>query len=122
MKGHPVYDRVPFPFTNERENVMADFNDLLNTARNPGDDGVPDTIYDDLGAAYNDRINSADAKINELSTAHSAAEAELQRVRAHNYELLSSVQAGNPPKPTTGAQQDVDDEPVISLSDIISYG
>lgn len=100
---------------------MADFNELLNLARNPGDDGAPETIYDDLGAAYNDRVTSADAKISELSQAKADADAELQRVRAHNYELLSSVKMGNPSTVTSEVPQEVD-EPGITLDDIISYG
>lgn len=99
---------------------MADFNELLSTLRNPGDEGAPETIYDDLSAAYNDRISSADAKISQESEARAAAEAELQRVRAHNYELL----LGNPATVTNGVRQEQDtpEEPVISLDDIISYG
>lgn len=99
---------------------MADFNELLGKLRNPGEDGTPDTIYDDLDAAYNDRVSSADAKISELSSAQTAAEAELQKVRAHNYELLTAVN-GNPPTVTNGVSQETD-EPGITLDDIISYG
>jgi len=99
---------------------MADFNELLSTARNPGDDGAPETIYDDLAAAYNDRVAAAEAKISQLTEAKNAADGELTRVRLHNYELLTSTPMGNPSTPTTGAQED--DEPGITLDDIISYG
>lgn len=105
---------------------MADFNELLDKLRNPGDDGPEPTIYDDLAAAYNDRISSADSKITELSAAVETKDSELLKVRAHNYDLLTAVQVGNP----TGARGDTDrindpqeeDVEVISLSDIISYG
>jgi hypothetical protein len=101
-----------------------DFEHLLGLARNPGDDGAPETIYDDLGAAYNDRVSSADAKISELSSSLSEKDSELQRVKAHNYELLTAVQVGNPvdPKGDLDKANETDgDEYVTSLSDIISY-
>lgn len=103
---------------------MAEFDELLGKLREPGDDGVPETIYDDLAAAYNDRISSADSKISELSSTLDTTKDELLKVRAHNYDLLTAVQVGNP----TGARGDTDkvnnpdeDIPVVSLSDIISY-
>lgn len=102
-----------------------DYEHLLNTLRNPGDDGVPETIYDDLGAAYNEQKTSADAKISELSNAVAEKDAELLRVRAHNYDLLTAVQAGNPTEPrgdldanNTDQGEDVE---VTSIEDIISY-
>jgi len=102
---------------------MADFEELLSKLRNPGDDGPGETIYDDLNAAYNDRVSAGDAKVNELSTANETSQAEIARLKAHNYDLLSSVK-GNPVNPTAGNeinQGQPEDEVIPSLADIITF-
>ena len=103
---------------------MADFDELLNKLRNPGEDGPGETIYDDLNAAYNDRVGAGDAKVTELSNAKAELEAEKLRLMARNYELLETVGKGNPTTVTSG--NDVNggetvEEPVVSLADIITY-
>lgn len=103
---------------------MADnFDELLSKLRNPGDDGPGETIYDDLNAAYNDRVSAGDAKVNELSTANETSQAEIARLKAHNYDLLASVGKGNPTTVSSGTTQEdkTGDEAVPSLSDIISF-
>lgn len=102
---------------------MADFEELLSKLRNPGEDGPGETIYDDLNAAYNDRVSAGDAKVNELSTVNETSAAEIARLKAHNYDLLASVGKGNPPTVTSGTTQEdnTGDEVVPSLADIISY-
>ena len=102
---------------------MADFNELLSALRNPGDDGLGETIYDDLNAAYNDRVSAGDAKVAELSTANETSAAEIARLKAHNYDLLASVGKGNPPTVTSGTEQKdtTGDEVVPSLADIITF-
>jgi hypothetical protein len=103
---------------------MADFEELLNALRNPGEEGPGETIYDDLNAAYNDRVSAGDAKVAELSTANETSAAEIARLKAHNYDLLASVGKGNPASVSSGtAQEDTTgDEVVPSLADIITYG
>ena len=99
---------------------MASFEELLEAARNAEEPNP--TIYDDLGAAYNDFSGGASARIAELEAAKSAADAELQRVRAHNYELLTAVPSGNSPAVSQGISQETEpDVPEITLDDIISY-
>lgn len=103
---------------------MASFEDHLNTLRNPGEDGPGETIYDDLNAAYNDRVSAGDAKVAELTTANETSAAEIARLKAHNYDLLSSVGKGNPSTVSSGndvnKNQDEDVE-VASLADIITF-
>ena len=98
------------------------FEELMEELRNPGENGPGETIYDDLNAAYNDRISAADAKVTELSTNYEKAQQELTRTKAHNYELLTAVPQGNPVTPSAETAQSDVDEPVITLDDIISYG
>lgn len=52
-----------------------DFEGLLQSLINPGEEGPSETIYDDLRAAYNtvkDKADSAGAKISELTDSNSA--------------------------------------------------
>lgn len=101
---------------------MAEFEELLSKLRNPGDDGPGETIYDDLNAAYNNRVSAGDAKVSELSTVNETSQAEIARLKAHNYDLLSQQQ-GNPPTVSAGTTQadTTGDEIVPSLADIITF-
>ena len=103
---------------------MADFNELIESLRNPGEDGPSETIYDDLGASYNDRVSAGDAKVAELTSALEEMTGELTRVKAHNYELLTAVQVGNP-EDVSGDLGEINegetDEEIVSLDDIVTY-
>jgi len=102
---------------------MAEFEELLATLRNPGETAPPETIYDDLGAAYNDRVSASDAKITELSGALETTNSELLKVRAHNYDLLTAVQVGNGPDVRGDLDRVNEPEQVFpTLDDIITYG
>ena len=101
---------------------MDRFEELMNKLRNPGEDGPGETIYDDLNAAYNDRIGGATAKVQELEGERDKYKNETQRLMAENYTLLTQLPQGNPVTPTGETSQTDVDEPVITLDDIISYG
>lgn len=98
-----------------QKGLTMDFEELLNSLRNPGEDGVPDTIYDDLSASYTESTSTRDAKIGESETALAAALAEIQRVKAMNYDLLmaqgveESTDDGEP-EPEPDDSSDVGDE------------
>ena len=74
---------------------MADFSELMAMLVNPGEDGAPETIYDDLSASYTDATSTRDAKITETSSALEAALTELNRVKAMNYDLLIAAEGDN---------------------------
>jgi hypothetical protein len=40
-----------------------DFNELVALLRNPGDDGLPETIYDDLTSSYNLAVEGGAASL-----------------------------------------------------------
>lgn len=67
------------------------FNDNLERLRNPGEDGLPETIYDDLLADYTHDTSTRDAKIAELSESHAASLAEVERLKAANYDLHNLI-------------------------------
>lgn len=97
-----------------------DIDDLINLLQDPGDDGVPDTIYDDLRSAHTTAIDSAtegaNAKISELTQTNDEANAEIERLKLKNWELFEQVpKAGDsdPEGPTDettldGADLDLD--------------
>ena len=81
-----------------------DFMALLAQLQNPGDEGPPETIYDDLTAAYNSDLGVRDAAVSEKDLALQAALAEIQSLKAHNYELLMLTKAGE----SDGEEQNTD--------------
>ena len=103
---------------------MASFEELIESLRNPGEEGPGETIYDDLNASYNDRVGAGDAKVSELTAALDETNGRLTKVMAHNYELLTAVQVGNTPE-VGGDLDDVNagdgDEEIASLDDIVTY-
>lgn len=91
---------------------MAKFSELLGLMREPGENGIPDTIYDDLEFAYADEIaaiaqekDGATAKIQEL-------ESHISRLKTQNYDLLmSSGSSGDDGGNGEGDNSDPDPEP-----------
>ena len=70
---------------------MADINELLDKLRNPGEDGIPDTIYDDIAGTYNHAVETRDAKISETEKALQEREAEISALKSANYDLMMST-------------------------------
>lgn len=66
-----------------------DVEDLLALLENPGDNEIPPTIYDDLRGAYSAMNEGSAAKVAELNATIEALTADNQRLKAHNYELLT---------------------------------
>lgn len=67
-----------------------DFETLLATLMNPGEDGHPEGIYDDLSASYTDATSTRDAKISDQDSVIAELSAELTRTKLLNYELMLS--------------------------------
>lgn len=75
-----------------------DFKALLEMLKNPPEDGLPDSIYDDLGASYDSAetewsslVTNADATIANLQVENAALAEKNQALMAHNYELLMAA-------------------------------
>ena len=98
---------------------MAELEELLNVLQNPGDEGVPDTIYDDIRATHTGALEStqatAQAKMDELNTALEAATAENSRLKAANWDLFEQIPKAGDDEPGDGtvdneqSQQSLDD-------------
>lgn len=75
---------------------MSDFSDLIAALQS---DSPPETIYDDLTAAYGERAElaeSAGARVAELEAANAALLAEIGDLKARNYDLLVRVGDDSP--------------------------
>ena len=84
-----------------------DFAELMAMLTNPGEDGIPETIYDDLSASYTEATSTRDAKIQDTSGELEAALAEIVRVKAMNYDLL--IAAGVADSDDSGENEADDD-------------
>jgi hypothetical protein len=89
---------------------MADFESLLEQMRNPGDGGVPDTIYDDLSAAYQEAVNTREAKISQLTASNEELSTNLTASQAANWELYQQVPKAADEEPEQGPEEDVVDD------------
>lgn len=70
------------------------FEDLINKMKEPGEDGIPETIYDDLTGLYAGATSlndSSQAKIAELDATNAALLDQINKLKTHNYDLLMSV-------------------------------
>lgn len=71
--------------------LAMDFNELLAQLREPGEDGVPDTIYDDLSSSYSLAVEGGAASVAAVQSALDEAISEIARLKAMNFDLLTAV-------------------------------
>lgn len=101
-----------------------DIEAAIAMLREPPEDGLPETIYDDLHATYStlsERAGIADgaeAKVAELSAVNEGLAQEVSRLKAHNYDLLMAT-AGDPGEHAAESQDD-DDDDSTSIDDLFS--
>ena len=96
-----------------------DIEDLIGLLQNPGDDGLPDTIYDDLRAAHGSAVENvretSGAKIAELEAAIADRDARIDKLMRDNWDLFEQIpKAGDDDQPdsepeTTDQAQTIDD-------------
>ena len=84
------------------------FLDLISLLREPGDNEIPPSIYDDLTTEYNTVVEGSAASIAEREAANAELVAEITRLKAINFDLLMAT--GEADKPVTEDIEDVDDE------------
>jgi hypothetical protein len=68
-----------------------EFQDLLASLINPGEDGPSPTIYDDLSASYTEATSTRDAKIQVSDEQVAALQAELLAAKAANWDLMQLI-------------------------------
>lgn len=69
------------------------FIDLLGNLREPGEDGLPDSLYDDLATEWSALESGSAARIAELTETIDANTSEISRLKSKNYDLLMSSNA-----------------------------
>lgn len=97
---------------------IEQLNALLESIKNPSEDGVPETVYDDITAGFNstiaghgDSMAEANAKISSLETALAAKENELNDYKLRTFDRLMNSPVSDDGEP--------DDEPTeITIDDI----
>ena len=97
---------------------MSDFSDLIAALQS---DSPPETIYDDLTAAYGERAQlaeSAGARVAELEAANAALLAEISDLKARNYDLLVRVGDDSPGDSGDGGVGEDDRAETITVDDL----
>lgn len=101
---------------------MADFSDLIAALQS---DSPPETIYDDLTAAYGERADlaeSAGARVAELEAANAALLAEISELKARNYDLLVRVGDDSHGDSEDGGAGDDERAETITVDDLFTEG
>ena len=106
------------------------FDELVALLREPGEDGLPETIYDDLSASYTgaveggaaaltaqDEVNQAALTAQAEVSSAAAAElvAEIARLKALNFDLLMA--AGTETEKNETEPESTDEPSIDSLFD-----
>ena len=101
---------------------MADFSDLIALLQS---DSPPETIYDDLTAAYGEQVQvveSAGARVAELEAANAALLTEIGELKARNYDLLVRVGEDSSGDSGDGGAGDDERAETISIDDLFTEG
>jgi len=76
---------------------MGKLDDLIAQLRNPGEDGLPETIYDDITQTYSDETEGWTAKSGEYEEAAKANASEISRLKSLLFDksMETPVDGGN---------------------------
>ena len=90
-----------------------DFNELVALLREPGEDGLPESIYDDLMSSYNLAVDGGAASVAERDATIAELTADVARLKALNFDLLMAAGETTDTDNTDNAESDLVDEPTI---------
>lgn len=107
-----------------------DFKELLALLISPPEEGNSETIYDDLGAAYDNDVSTRDATISghaatiaerdsaaeASAAAYAALEAENVALKAMNFDLLMGAQSEPVNEPDAESPAEPDEN--IDIADL----
>lgn len=96
-----------------------DIEELITILQNPGDDGPPETIYDDLRTAHTSALDGASSKIEELNTAISERDAEIDRLKSANWDLFEQIPKAGDSDGTTETDATEHENDEATLDDLI---
>lgn len=80
------------------------FDELMEALRG---DEPPESIYDDLTAAYHNAVDGASAKLAESDEVVKALNSEIEKLKAQNFDLLMA--APKPDAPAEAADEPADE-------------
>jgi hypothetical protein len=83
-----------------------EFSELVALLQNPGDDGLPETIYDDLSSSYQLAVDGGAASVAERDASIEALTAEIASLKALNFDLLMAANAGDSTDDTNNPTDD----------------
>lgn len=87
-----------------------DFEQLIAMLRNPGEDGLPDTIYDDLSASYTEATSTANAAATTANNRVAELELALLKAKADNWDLTQMLPVAESQEPDNNDSNDSDDD------------
>lgn len=92
------------------------FSELLQALQNPGEDGTPDTIYDDLTTEYNSVVEGGAASVAERDATIATLSADIDKLKAMNFDLL--IAAGEADEPTSIDDATLDEPAAPSIDEL----
>lgn len=100
-----------------------DFEEAMNGLTSGLEEGSDMTPYDNIRAAYNERVSAGDAKVSELEAANAELTSTNTSLRAHYYDLLMAQSRGNSPavNGVLDEENSGNETDIVSMDDIISY-
>lgn len=102
-----------------------DLATLIGLLTNPPEEGLPETINDDLSSAYQSSVDSNASQVAEFEATIAGLNETIAALKSHNYDLLVSSQAS--PVSTETAEDtpanaeeisDTDDDGDIDVDDL----
>jgi hypothetical protein len=89
--------------------TVGRFDELLESATNPGEGGIPDSIYDDLRLAHGDELAIAVQERDGANTRIQELEGRISQLQTQLYDQSVSA-AVEPDKGADNSDLDPDDE------------
>ena len=96
-----------------------EFNEIVAQLREPGEDGLPETIYDDLTLSYTTALDGAAERLAQTEGTVAELVAEVARLKGVNYDLLMSAGDG---KATSETETTPSDDPTDPISELFDKG
>lgn len=85
--------------------------ELVDALRTPPEDGLPDSIYDDLSTEYDTMVSGSEENLRVRDETIAQRDSEIATLKGKNYDLLMSISNAQ------GETVETEDEPVVPTID-----
>lgn len=78
-----------------------DFHNMIDAIQNPGEEGIPEGIYDDLRGAYDSlqgNFDAASEKIKSLTDENTGFKDQISDLKSKSYDLMTQIGLKNDDK------------------------